>query len=197
MFSTIFLYSYVKSTYLKTINTFAPNYLVEKYSAQVPYLIEENFVHNGLCPVEIEFSPFHDERPGLSVYYTYKNKWVHLAKIEDIYTIINEGNDSVKLEIRDHPRGFSIKMSDQNKMESFISLLSGYYRLMVKWTVDLCPSLPSSHLKTLNMLKCHGPIGGEYSYMKLKDRGLIPGAYIIRQCDKEYDIYYIDMVVKM
>lgn len=188
------MFSYVKSTYLECINNLAPNYLVEKYSVQVPYLPEENL--SGMCPVEIEFSPFHAERPGLSIYYGYKMKWIHLARIEDIYTIIVERDDIVKLEIRDHPHGFKIKMLDSTVLESFVSLLSGYYRLMVKWTMDLCPMLPSLNLGTLNMLKCHGPIGGEYSYMKMKDRGCVPGSYIIRQCSKEYDVYFIDIVVK-
>lgn len=120
-------YSYVKSTYLESINTLAPHYLMEKYSGNVPYPPEENFVRSGTCPVEVEFIPFHAERPGLSVYYTYLKRWKHIAKVEDIYAIIID-RDIVKLEIRDCPAGFSIEMTDQMKRESFVSCVATYYR---------------------------------------------------------------------
>lgn len=121
------LFSYVKSTYLESINTLAPHYLMEKYSGNVPYLPEENFIRSGTCPVDVEFLPFHAERPGLSVYYAYKKCWKEIAKIEDIYAIIID-RDVVKLEIRDCPAGFSIQMTEQLKRESFVSCLATYYR---------------------------------------------------------------------
>lgn len=68
-------------------------------------------------------------------------------------------------------------------------------RLMVKWTMNLCLELPSPTLQRLRELKCHGPIGGEYSYSKLHRQYPI-GAYIIRQCEKIYENYYIDIIVK-
>lgn len=67
---------------------------------------------------------------------------------------------------------------------------------MVKWTVDLCRDLPSPALEALRSLKCHGPIGGEYSYIKLEEKQCIPGSYIIRQCEKTYDDYFIDIITK-
>lgn len=67
---------------------------------------------------------------------------------------------------------------------------------MVKWTVDLCRQLCSPTLHMLRELKCHGPIGGEYAYLKLQERQCSPGAYIVRQCEKIYENYYIDIIVK-
>lgn len=67
---------------------------------------------------------------------------------------------------------------------------------MVKWTVDLCRDLRSPTLQTLRELKCHGPIGYEYAYTKLLYQQCAPGSYIIRQCEKIYENYYIDIVVK-
>lgn len=67
---------------------------------------------------------------------------------------------------------------------------------MVKWTVDLCRELFSPTLLTLRELKCHGPIGGEYAYTKLQNRQCAAGSYIIRQCEKIYENYYIDIIVK-
>lgn len=187
--------SYVKSTYLESISTLAPNYLVEKYTGIVPYLPEDNFVPNGTCTVDIQFLPFNAERPGLSVYYPYKKSWKHIAKIEDIFAIIIDRH-TVKLEIRDYPAGFSIQINDALRRDSFVSCLATYYRLMVKWTVDLCRDLCSPTLQTLRELKCHGPIGYEYSYAKLQSRQCPPGSFIIRQCEKIFDNFYIDIVVR-
>jgi len=44
-------------------------------------------------------------------------------------------------------------------MFSFVSLLDGYYRLMVKWTFNLCNDVPTPSLQKLYALKCHGPVG--------------------------------------
>ncbi len=56
----------------------------------------------------------------------------------------------------------------------------------------------SPSLKFLRELKIHGPIGGTYSYSKLEEdensAGL--GTFIIRQCEKVFDTYYIDIVTK-
>lgn len=123
----VFCCSYVKSTYLESINTLAPHYMMEKYSGVVPYLPEDHFVPNGMCTVDVQFLPFHSERPGLSVYYPYKKSWKHVAKIEDIFAIIID-KDTVKLEIRDRPDGFSITINDTHKRESFVSCLATYYR---------------------------------------------------------------------
>lgn len=125
LFSIIYI-SYVKSTYLEKINRLAPHYLMEKFSGIVPYLPEDNFL-DGTCTVDIEFLPFHGERPGLSVYYPYKKAWKHIAKIDDIFAIIID-RQTVKLEIRDCPAGFSIVINDQPKRESFVSCLATYYR---------------------------------------------------------------------
>lgn len=117
----------MKSTYLESIETLAPSYLKERYSGNVPYLAEDNFFRSGTCPIEIEFQPFHAERPGLSVYYAYKKLWRRIAKIDDIYAIIID-RDTVILEIRDCPAGFSIQLTDPMKLESFVSCIATYYR---------------------------------------------------------------------
>lgn len=100
---------------------------MEKFVGTVPYLPEDNFHVDGACTVDIEFSPFHSERPGLSVYYPYKKTWKHVAKIDDIFAIIID-RQVVKLEIRDCPAGFSIHINDQQNRESFVSCLATYYR---------------------------------------------------------------------
>lgn len=121
-----YICSYVKGTYLEEINTLAPNHLVEKYSGIAPYLAEDE-LQQGTCPVDMEFSPFHPERPGFNVYYSYKKEWRNIARVDDIFAIIVEG-DVVKLEIRDNPAGYSIQIADPAKLESFVSCITGYYR---------------------------------------------------------------------
>lgn len=131
LFSVPFsFFSYVKGTYLESLNRMAPSYLVEKYAGIAPYLAEDH-LQQGTCPVDIEFSPFHSERPGLSIYYSYKKLWKHISKVEDIYAIIVE-NDVVKLEMRDNPAGFAIQISDPQKLESFVSCVAGYYRFEIQ-----------------------------------------------------------------
>lgn len=100
---------------------------MEKYSGIVPYLPEDNLNVNGMCKVDVEFLPFHADRPGLSVYYPYKKLWKHIAKIEDIFAIIIDRH-TVKLEIRDCPVGFSVQINDTLSRESFVSCLATYYR---------------------------------------------------------------------
>lgn len=171
------------------------NYQIEKYSVQVQYLHDEDVSVNKNHSVCIEFFPNEHSCPRSGLNITYNTNILHLADIEDIFTMIIDG-DCVKLEIKDYSRVYKIYIPDKNVLESFVSLVSGYYRLRVKWYVDLCSTLQSPHLKTLNSLKCHGPIGNDCAYSKLKIKELTAGAYIIRQCRGEFDTYFVDIVVR-
>lgn len=102
----------------------------------------------------------------------------------------------VSLEIQNSPLGFAITMASVEEIESFVSCISGYYRLMVKWNMDLCSNLPSPSLKFLTELKIHGPIGGSYSYNKIEEKNSSIGSFIVRQCEKVFDTFYIDIVTK-
>lgn len=104
--------------------------------------------------------------------------------------------DQVSLEIQNSPLGFPITMTSSAEIESFVSCISGYYRLMVKWNMDLCSQLASPSLKFLTDRKIHGPIGGDYSYNKIEEKGSSVGSFIIRQCEKVFDRYYIDIRTK-
>lgn len=77
-----------------------------------------------------------------------------------------------------------------------IRSLDSLFRLMVKWTIDICSSLPTPSLKELQEINCHGSIGGAFSYMKLQEKQCVPGAYIIRQCEKDYGNFYIDIITE-
>lgn len=124
-------------------------------------------------------------------------QWKHIANFADFYTIqIDRESNIVSLEIQNSPVGVLIKMENDDIMESFVSCLCTYYRLTTKWDTELCATLGSPSLKSLNEYKIHGPIGGTYSYSKLEDRNSDVGTFIIRQCEKILDTYYIDIVTK-
>lgn len=188
-----FIYSYVKGTYLESINRLAPGYLIEKYSAVAKYLAEDNLQQGGTCVVDLECSPFHNERPGLSIYYSYKKLWQHISRIEGIYAI-NISDGFVKLDLRENRDSYEINITDTQKLDSFVSCIVGYYRLMCKWAFNLISHYASPSLLTLTELKCHGPIGGEFSYLKLQQQQSSTGSYLIRQCEKVFDTYYIDII---
>ncbi|XP_037047669.1 tyrosine-protein kinase hopscotch isoform X3 [Bradysia coprophila] len=185
---------YVKTAYLLSITTNAPNYFVEKCAAIASYLPEDG-LERGTCPIDLEFAPHHPTRPGLSAYYSYKKVWKHISKIEDFLAIVVD-NDTVTFGMRSTNVGFSVTITDKARLESFVTCVTGYYRLMATWTIDLCQSFKSPLLQELRELKCHGPIGGEFSYFKLQEKQSLAGSYIIRQCEKMYGVYYIDIITK-
>lgn len=106
----------------------APNYLVESCRAEASYPAEDG-INDTPITVNLEFAPFHAERPGFSIYYPFKKKWKHISQIEDIYAIIIDG-DIVKFEMRSSPvgAGFQVKIQDLQELGSFVSCICGYYR---------------------------------------------------------------------
>lgn len=104
--------------------------------------------------------------------------------------------NQVTLEIQNSPDGFPITMTSKAEIESFVSCLNGYYRLMVKWNMDLCVCLASPTLKFLSDLKIHGPIGGAFSYSKIEEKNQSTGSFIVRQCERAFDTFFIDIVTK-
>lgn len=60
--------------------------------------------------------------------------------MSSFYAIQVEGNQ-IDFEIQNYPQGSPIFMENTEEVESFISCINLYYRLMVKWNMDLCTSL--------------------------------------------------------
>ena len=64
-----------------------------------------------------------------------------LCSLEEIVSISESEND-LQLEIsRKNGIPLYLKMDSKAEMGSFLSLLSGYYRLCEKWTFPLCESM--------------------------------------------------------
>ncbi|GJQ66748.1 hypothetical protein Trydic_g4688 [Trypoxylus dichotomus] len=161
---------FVKAEYLRQLELMVPEYLAEDYKA----VTEEDGVISSLI---VRVSPFATE-PGIKYCLeTKKDKWHCICALEDL--------------------GFISLRKDGTNMLSFVSLVDGYYRLSVKWTFNICKDVITPSLLKLYTMKCHGPVGGEFSYAKLEEkRGNTPGCFILRESDSKYNIYYIDVCVK-
>lgn len=190
---------YVKKSYIQAVDSMASNYLIEEYWGTTSYPQEDQLNKNGTCRIRLQIAPYDKEQPGLRMHYAYSDTWRHISTFNDFYAIqIDPQVNQVRLEIQNSPQGFPITMESIDEIESFVNCMNIYYRLTVKWTWYLCEVLRSPSLDFLSKsnLKIHGPIGGEFSYNKIKESGKGVGTYIIRQCEKEFDIYFIDIVTK-
>lgn len=219
-FCVCMIYSKEKISYLKEIREMAPSHFAEKYSGEL-ISDDELCEDTGSHPIRLEVTPFDTKQPGLRfTSATRQTDWKHMAKIDDIYSVHITG-DIVKIASSYSPMLFCVEISDTVARESFASCLTVYYRyctikliiniiidrdylydymlicnrLMCKWTMSLCRELCSHALTELEMNRCHGPIGGEYAYRKLQQQNV--GTYILRQCEKIHENYYIDIIVKL
>ncbi|CAK1584643.1 unnamed protein product [Parnassius mnemosyne] len=181
--------NYVKNLYLQQLYGLAPNYLSEEY--------DNVLWQNGgdVIPVRVIVAPFHPHQPGIRLYNTLKRDWFHVCTIEELIYLTRNGDNSVEVSRRGTPLFFKFKTEEQ--LSSFISICDGYYRLMVKWTFNLSKDDETPSLKELHRIKCHGPVGGAFSYRKLEEkRGKKHGCYILRQCQDDYNVYYLDVCTK-
>lgn len=174
--------------------------MCEIYDATTDTLFEENFERRNFVSVKVQVAPHHKQTPGLRVYLPAKEDDGLVFKIEEVCSI-EIMNTTARLQMKNEPPnvrdgGKSIKFKNVQEVESFVSCMAGYYRLMSNWFFDLSKDLYSPSLKTLKELKCHGPVGGNYSYSKLERFSNQPGRYILRQCENNFNTMYIDIITK-
>ncbi|XP_054727303.1 tyrosine-protein kinase hopscotch [Anastrepha obliqua] len=192
-----------KFYYISEVCKLASNYLMEMYVATVNYIpnddllsdrppaVGNDYSENGGTRVFVKLDTHDHPEPGLKISRE-KVKWTLLAKVEDIFAICIEGSVCAYLEITGLPQGYRMRFESQVELESFITYIGGYLRVTAKWMTDLCANYPTPSLQKLKDLKCHGPIGGAFSFAKLREKSKKGVSCIIRQCEKEYDVYYID-----
>lgn len=181
--------NYIKNLYLQQLYIMAPNYLAEEYDN----VLWQN--GNDVTPVNVVVAPFHPHQPGIRIFNTVKREWIHVCKIEELIYITRNGENSLEISRRGTPLFFKFKSEEH--ISSFISVCDGYYRLMVKWTFNLSKDDETPSLKELQRIKCHGPVGGAFSYRKLEEkRAKKHGCYILRQCQDDYNVYYLDVCTK-
>lgn len=181
---------FVKEEYLRMFEHIAPNYLSETYNA-------EGSEHPKQKIVLLDVNPFHKEEPGIRCRFDGRDEeWKYLCSIENLCYISVRTDATVEI-CRKNGIPSYFRFTSERVMYSFVSLLDGYYRFSCKWTFNLCKDVYSPSLKRLYMLKCHGPVGGHFSYAKLEEkRSNKPGCFILRESESSYDAYYLDVCIK-
>ncbi|XP_014245974.2 uncharacterized protein LOC106664605 [Cimex lectularius] len=175
----------VKYNYLFQFEGMAPNYLSEEFEGQ----IEDKGVFRS---ADLFVNIYSKERPGVSFCFKQGVEGVtHLCSIDDI-CCVSICETTVEI-ARKNGIPVYIKMSKQT-MDSFVTLLDGYYRLSVKSIFNICKDFYTPSLKKLLSLKIHGPVGGVFAYNKLeKKRENKPGCFILRECENTYNTYLVDV----
>ncbi|RZF41575.1 hypothetical protein LSTR_LSTR000289 [Laodelphax striatellus] len=178
----------VRSAYLSNFEDMAPNYLCEQYEA----LIDDAGKNERRVILIVD--PYHRDQPGLRCCYDGKSEYHHLCSIEEL-CFISVNMKSFDAEIsRKSGIPIYLRFETEKSFLSFMGLLDGYYRLMVIWTFNLCNNFQTPSLQSLNAIKCHGPVGGEFSYAKLSEkRNNEEGCFILRESETAYDTYYMDV----
>lgn len=181
---------YVKAEYLKQLEAMAPEYLAEEYRAVTDQ-------DGSTCSVFVKVTPFHPTEPGVQINFDSKREnWQQLCTIHDLCFISVRNDGTVEISRKNGIPSY-LKFNTLSSMHSFVSLLDGYYRLMIKWIFNLCKDLPTPSLQKLYALKCHGPVGGEFSYAKLEEkRANRPGCFILRESEAKYNTFYLDVCSK-
>lgn len=178
--------NYVKEQYLKQFECMAPNYPYEEYEA-----LMDRDLQNP--PIKVTLRVNVDE-----VKYCELNvaSWVTLCAIEDLCFVSIRQDNTVEISRKNGIPSY-LKFSKNALLMSFVSALDGYYRLAVKWTFNLCGEIVTPSLERLHKLKCHGPVGQEFSYTKLQQkRANKPGSYLLRESETEYNVYHLDICNK-
>ncbi|XP_012288894.1 tyrosine-protein kinase hopscotch [Orussus abietinus] len=178
--------SYVKEQYLNQFECMAPNYPCEEYKALMDrgipnppsrVLLRVNASEVKYCEAE-------------------SNDWHTLCAIEDLCFVSIRQDSTVEVSRKNGIPSY-LKFGTISLLMSFVSALDGYYRLAVKWTFNLCRDAITPSLEKMHKLKCHGPVGGEFSYAKLEEkRSNRPGTFILRESETKYNVFYLDVCGK-
>ncbi|CAJ1070903.1 tyrosine-protein kinase JAK2-like [Xyrichtys novacula] len=78
---------------------------------------------------------------------------------------------------------------------SFVSLVDGYYRLVVDAHHYLCKEVAPPRLLECIQSYCHGPVSMEFTLGKLRRSGNHQGLYILRCSPRDYDKFFMSFVV--
>ncbi|KZC14013.1 Tyrosine-protein kinase JAK2 [Dufourea novaeangliae] len=174
--------NYVKEQYLKQFECMAPNYPYEEY---------EVLMDKGLQtpPTKVTLRVNVD---AVKYCETIATSWTTLCAIEDLCFVSIRQDNTVEISRKNGIPSY-LKFAKNALLISFVSALDGYYRLAIKWTFNLCGEIVTPTLEKLHKLKCHGPVGQEFSYAKLQQkRANKPGSYLLRESETEYNVYFLD-----
>ncbi|XP_065168066.1 tyrosine-protein kinase hopscotch-like [Atheta coriaria] len=178
---------YVVGAYLQEFENIAPNYPEEEYKAFID--------HNGaIYNIYLRVSPFDVTNKGIKYRLeSNKDEWNVICGTDEVCFISIRGDSSIEIS-RLNGIPFYVKFNSIMKMRSFVSLVDGYYRLSCKWNFNICKEIVTPSLQKLHKMKCHGPVGGEFSYAKLEEkRSNNHGSFILRECETKYNTCFMDV----
>lgn len=118
-------------------------------------------------------------------------EWTHLCDIDSICSgTVREHRVELSVSNGSH---IVLQFESPLIARSFLSGISGYYRLMKKWNHAFSRAVASPDLDRLRQMRCHGPIG--YQTMLSKMNLCRPGTFLVRQCTERRRFYIIDMAI--
>lgn len=177
------------------LHEIAPNYLAETYTVTTKYPQDD---HNLNHRMEVK-ARLQVQGGKFRTCYSYKDSWceIPLEELCNVETTSINEEYRIFIQLKNEPTRLWYRFETETQMESFASCLAGYYRLTISWTTNLCKELAPPSLAVLKRYKCHGPIGGFFAFKKLERLGNRPGQYILRQCEHNFNTFYIDIVRKV
>ncbi|KAJ8678849.1 hypothetical protein QAD02_014636 [Eretmocerus hayati] len=180
--------TFVKEQYLNQFETMAPNYLCEEYKALMDRALPNPPVRVLMRINVTDIKYCHLDESN--------SNWRSLCAIEDLCFVSVRQDNTVEVSRKNGIPSY-LKFNNNLLLMSFVSALDGYYRLSIKWTFNLCGDAVTPSLERLHRLKCHGPVGGEFSYSKLEEkRNNRPGTFILRESETKYNTFYLDVCGK-
>ncbi|KAM6466850.1 tyrosine-protein kinase JAK3 isoform 2-T2 [Liasis olivaceus] len=93
-------------------------------------------------------------------------------------------------------RALEVEFPHLKEALSFVSLLDGYYRLLVDSQHYFCKEVAPPRLLEDQAAQCHGPITSEFAANKLKMLGSGGGAYLLRRSLVDFDSYLLTICVE-
>jgi hypothetical protein len=169
-----------------------PTYGIEQYDVTFDDRFSSS--RGNLVQVKVEYST----QNGIQIkpIQDTKNDWTKVCHISDIgFISLHSQNKTVEIS-RKSGVPFYFTFNHDLDMKSFVSLLDGYYRLTEKWSFNICKDISSPSLAKLRKMKCHGPVGNEFAYNKLKEKGNNKsGAYILRESMSKYNEFKLDLLI--
>ena len=184
----------VKEKFLRTIETNLSEYFHEIFDV---YLRSLESKQAEAVTIKV-VPPCKDNEPYLALY-KHRHPEQKLCDIEEICNISTNVDDDgvVSMEIA-RKNGIPLHLAIKNTNDgwSFLTLLTGYYRLCEKWIFCLCPAVIYPSLNKLLDSKTHGPVDNQFVIEKFKaspERQQV-GTYLIRRsCDNHftYFLHYV------
>ena len=208
----------LKMHFLQLITIFFESYHEEVYIATCmrPYKPEEKPFMVKLkvtVPFKSEEKPFDEKEPTVvmeegkpssrTIGSILKEEEKQICTVEELcYISVADSGKGIQLG-RKNGTHVCFEFSKQAQARSFLTLVSGYYRLCEKWTFSLCDAISFPNLQDLLSDHVHGPIQTEFAERKFmthneQDQGNVQwkskGTYLIHQSCKDVNRYFLHYI---